>query len=123
VKTQKAILVVVLVMTGILFLAAIGLVVSAEYLNRKSKHELTQMASELGPGTSFAIVKSRLGQPSQVYTNSEDVEMFGTTKDKSITTNTLLFKFFMRKSIPFRWVLIYTDRNTNAVVYADWQDM
>ncbi|HTY88244.1 MAG TPA: hypothetical protein VMB80_12325 [Candidatus Acidoferrum sp.] len=122
-KTQKAILVVVLVMTGILFLAAIGLVVSAEYLNRKSKHELTQMASELGPGTSFAIVKSRLGQPSQVYTNSEDVEMFGTTKDKSITTNTLLFKFFMRKSIPFRWVLIYTDRNTNAVVYADWQDM
>ena len=49
--------------------------------------------------------------------------MFGTTKDKSITTNTLLFKFFMRKSIPFRWVLIYTDRNTNAVVYADWQDM
>jgi len=81
------------------------------------------MASELGPGTSFAIVKSRLGQPSQVYTNSEDVEMFGTTKDKSITTNTLLFKFFMRKSIPFRWVLIYTDRNTNAVVYADWQDM
>jgi hypothetical protein len=122
-KTSKTILIIVLAIVGVVIVAAAGLIVSAEYLNRKSKSEFTQVVSELGPGTSFTTVKSRLGEPSQIYTSSGDVEIFGTTKDKSITTNCLLFKFFMRRSIPFRWVLIYTDRNTNAVVYAARQDM
>jgi hypothetical protein len=122
VKTSKAILIIVLTTVGVVILAAVGLIASSEYLNRKSKRELTQLVSELGPGTSFAVVKSRLGEPSQVYTNSEAIEAFGTTKDKSITTNCLLHKFFYR-GIPYRWFLIYTDRDTNAVVYADWQDM
>jgi hypothetical protein len=122
-KTSKTILIIVLTIVGVVIMAGVGLIASGEYLNRKSKRELTQLVSELGPGTSFAVVKSRLGEPSQIYTNSEEIKMFGTTKDKSITTNCLLYKFFMRRSIPFRWILIYTDRNTNAVVYADWQDM
>jgi hypothetical protein len=123
VKTSKTILIIALTIVGVVIIAAVGLVASSEYVNRKSKRELTQLVSELRPGTSFAVVKSRLGEPSQIYTNAEEVEIFGTTKDKSITTNCLLFKFFMRRSIPFRWILIYTDRNTNAVVYAAWQDM
>jgi hypothetical protein len=122
-KTSKTILIIVLTIVGVVIMAGVGLIASGEYLNRKSKRELTQLVSELGLGTSFAVVKSRLGEPSQIYTNSEEIKMFGTTKDKSITTNCLLYKFFMRRSIPFRWILIYTDRNTNAVVYADWQDM
>ena len=122
-KTSKTILTMATVVVGVVVLAAVGLIASSEYLNRKSKRDLTQLVAELGPGTSFAVVKSRLGEPSQIYTNSEEIAMFGTTKDESITTNCLLFKFFMRRSIPFRWVLIYTDRNTNAVVYANWQDM
>ena len=122
-KTSKIILIIALTIIGVIIMTAFGLIASSEYLNRKSKRELTQLVSELGPGTSFTVVKSRLGEPSQIYTNSEEIEGFGTTKDKSVTTNCLLFKFFIRRSIPFRWVLIYTDRNTNAVVYAAWQDM
>ena len=121
-KTLKTILIVVLTIVGVVIVAAVGLIAFSEYLNHKSKHELTQLVSELKPGTSFTVVKSRLGEPSQIFTNSGEIEMFGTTKDKSITTNCLLYKF-MSKSVPFRWVLIYTDRNTNAVVYSSWQDM
>jgi flagellar basal body-associated protein FliL len=121
-KASKATLIIVLTIVGVVFVAAVGIIASSEYLNRKSKRELTQLVSELGPGTSFTVVKSRLGEPSQVYTNFEELEVFGTTKDASITTNCLLHKFFHR-GIPHRWLLIYTDRNTNAVIYADWQDM
>jgi hypothetical protein len=122
-KTFRTILIIVLMMVVVVIIAAGGLIFSSEYLNHKSKRELTQLVSKLKPGTPFSDVTSCLGEPSQIYTNSEEIEAFGTTKDKRITTNCLMYKFFMRKSIPFRWVLIYTDRSTNAVIYADWQDM
>ena len=121
-KTLKTMLIILLVIISVGVLAAVALIVSSNYLNQKSKRAIVQLVAELKPGTSFATVKSRLGEPSQTFTNSEDLEIWGTTKDKAITTNCLLHKF-MHRGIPYRWVLIYTDRNTNAVVYASWQDM
>ncbi|MCU0785850.1 MAG: hypothetical protein MUF81_17765 [Verrucomicrobia bacterium] len=121
-KKLKPIAIILSVIIGMVAIGAVGLIVSSEYLNHRSKRKLTQLVSELKPGTSFGVVKLRLGEPSQTFTNSEELEMWGTTKDKAITTDCLLFKF-MHRGIPYRWVLIYTDRNTNAVVYADWQDM
>jgi hypothetical protein len=123
-KTTKIILSIVLAIVGVVLIAAVGIIVSSEYLNHKSKRELTQLVSELKPGTSFANVKLRLGEPSpsQIFTNAEELEMWGTTKDKAVTTNCLLYKF-MHRGIPYRWVLIYADRNSNVVVFADWQDM
>jgi len=121
-KALKTMLIILLVIIGVGVLATVALIVSVNYLNQKSKQAIVQLVSELKPGTSFATVKLRLGEPSQIFTNSEDLEIWGTTKDKTITTNCLLHKF-MHRGIPYRWVLIYTDRNTNAVVYASWQDM
>jgi len=120
----KLILVILAVTIGIVAIGAAGLIVSSNYLNQKSKRGIMQLVSELKPGTAFGAVKLRLGEPSQsqIFTNAEELEIWGTTKDKAITTNCLLFRF-MHRGIPHRWVLIYTDRNTNAVVYADWQDM
>ena len=122
-KTLKTILIISSTVVGVVIMAAAGLIATSEYLNHKSKRELTHLVSELKPGTSFTVVTSRLGEPSQIYSNPQEIEAFGTIKDKSVTTNSLLFKFFTHRSIPIRWILIYTDRNTNAVVYADWQDM
>jgi hypothetical protein len=121
-KKLKPILITLSVIIGVVVLGTIGLIVSINYLNQKSKRAIAGLVSELKPGTSFAKVKLRLGEPSQVFTNSEVIEISGTTKDEAITTNCFLFKF-LHQGIPYRWVLIYTDRNTNAVVYADWQGM
>lgn len=121
-KKLKPVLVAVLVIIGVSVFGVVGLIVSSNYLRQKSKRAIVRLVSELKPGTSFADVKLRLGETAQVFTNSEELEIWGTTKDKTITTNCLLFKF-VNRGIPYRWVLIYTDRNTNAVVYSDWQDM
>jgi hypothetical protein len=96
--------------------------VTVTVLHARSRHQIAQLVSEIQLGASFPAVASRLGPESQTLTNSEYIESYGTTKDASIVTNSTLH-LFVYKAIPWRWICIYTDRDSQKVIYASWRDM
>lgn len=107
------------------FIAGLVCVVSfmgtVNYLHARSRREITRIVLQLTPGTPFSTVVSRLGKPSRTFTNTELIELWGTQKDKTVTTNSTLH-MFMHHAIPLRWILVYTDKESQRVIYADWRD-
>jgi hypothetical protein len=119
VKTPAKILVTLAV---IAILGVVAVMVTINHIHQKSRRQITQLVSEIQPGMSFSGVTSRLGQVSQVFTNPAEIQTWGTTKENRIVTNSTLHMFF-HDAIPFRWICIYTDRNSQTVTYASWKDM
>jgi len=119
VKTFAKIL---LVVVALAFFGIVTVMVSVSRMHKKSRREITQIVSEIQPGMSFTSITSRLGQVSQTFTNPTEIQIWGTTKDQSILTNSTLH-MFVHDAIPMRWVCIYTDRDAQTVVYASWRDM
>jgi hypothetical protein len=119
VKTLLKVLVAI-VLLAILVIG--GFMVTISVLHVKSRHQITQLVSEIRPGMSFSAVVSRLGSESQTLTNALYIESYGTTKEASIVTN-LTLHMFVHKAIPLRWICIYTDRDSQKVIYASWKDM
>ena len=79
-----------------------------------------QIVAGLKPGTPFSAVVQQLGSPIQNHTNAEAVALYGTRKDPSIITNSVLYMFEHRP--PMRRILVYTDRGSRTLTYADWRE-
>lgn len=110
----------VLALVGALLIAAfIGVV---ELQSRQSLRELKQLVVEFAPGTPFTHVVQRLGSPAQTHRAAQDMAVFGTRTDASLLTNSVLH-MFIHRGPPYRWVLIYTDRESQRIVHANWKDM
>ena len=109
----------VLALLAIIGVATVMIVM--DRMHAKSRRQITQIVSEIRPGMPFHAVASRLGRANETLTNSADIAVRGTTKDDKIVTNTVL-NLFVHNAIPFRWICVYTDRDSN-VVYASWKDM
>jgi hypothetical protein len=99
-----------------------GLMVTIDVLHAKSRRQMTQLVSEIRPGMSFHSVTSRLGPESQTLTNAVEIESYGTTTDPSVVTNSVLHLFVHRAFIFYR-ICVYTDRDSQNVIYASWKDM
>jgi hypothetical protein len=106
----------------IAILGIVAVMVAVNHMHKKSRRQITQLVSEIQPGMSFSNVTSRLGKVSQVYTNAGDIQTWGTTKEDLIVTNSTLH-MFVHDAVPFRWICIYTDRNSQTVTHASWKDM
>jgi hypothetical protein len=119
VKTLLKVLVAI-VLLAILVIG--GFMVTISVLHAKSRHQITQLVSEIRPGMAFSDVVSRLGRESQILTNALHIESYGTTKEASIVTNSTLHMFVHRTFI-FYWICVYTDRDSQKVIYASWKDM
>ncbi len=104
----------------------ISLVAAVEFVSHRSQREVVSTVSQLTPGTSFSAAVQLLGQPTQTFTNGEEVvfwvEKVGARVEPGVAKNSVLHTF-VHDGPPFRYILVYTDRESQRIVYADWCDM
>jgi hypothetical protein len=107
-------------------LCVVGLIVVIEFVRHRSQKEVLSTIAQLSPGTPFSVAVQRLGQPTQTFTNGEEIvswiERLGARVEPRVATNSVLHTF-VHSGPPFRYILVYTDRESQRVVYADWCHM
>ena len=107
-------------------LVVVGLIAIIEYLHRRSQREVVAIVSQLAPGVPFSMAVQRLGRPTQMFTNADEivwwVEKNGSRVEASVATNSFLHTF-VHRGPPFRFVLVYSDRESQKVVHANWCGM
>jgi hypothetical protein len=114
----------VLLLLGVL--CVLGLIAVIEFIRHRSQREVIATVAQLSPGTPFSTAVQRLGQPTQTFTNGEEivswVERVGSRVEARVATNSVLHTF-VHSGPPFRYILVYTDRELQRVLYADWCHM
>ena len=118
-KRFAVILSVVIVSAAVVVLCFIGII---EYQTNRSEREVQRLVSRFSPSTQFSNVVQQLGRPTNTYTNTADVQMFGIIKDPTFV-NTCALHTFVHRGPPARWILIYTDHASQKVVFAAWTHM
>ena len=107
-------------------LCVIGLIAVVQFVTHRSQREVVSTVSQLTPGTPFSAAVQRLGQPTQTFTNGEEivswVERVGSHVEARVATNSVLHTF-VHSGPPFRYILVYTDRESQRILYADWCHM
>jgi multidrug efflux pump subunit AcrB len=107
-------------------LGVIGFIAVVEFVTHRSQREVVSIVSQLAPGTAFSAAEERLGQPKQKFTNREEIESWvervGARIDSSVAANSVLHTF-VHHGPPSRYILVYTDREAQSIVYADWCHM
>lgn len=110
----------------IVLLCVLALIAVVEFIRHRSQREVVSAVSQLTPGTPFSAAVQRLGQPEQTFTNSEEIVTWikgvGAHVEPRVATNSVLHTF-VHHGPPFRYILVYTDRELQRVVYADWCHM
>ena len=110
------------VLMALAVLLVVGFIAVVEFLRARSGREIREVVTQLTPGTPFSDVTTRLGQATQTFTSEDDIRVFGTSHDASIITNSVLYAFSHRGP-PYRWIVVYTDRQSQRVLYADSKDL
>jgi hypothetical protein len=103
-------------------LLVVGVVIFMEVQAGRSKQEISALAAQFAPGTSFATVLKRLGPPTRTLTTLEELKTLGPRKELAFLKDSTLH-MFMRPGPPYRWLLVYTDRESRKVSYTTWKDM
>ncbi|HEY1174236.1 MAG TPA: hypothetical protein VGH19_22915 [Verrucomicrobiae bacterium] len=106
---------------GLLLLVA-GLIGLIEWQRWRSLREVKQVVAQIAPGTPFTNVVQQLGKPVDVIADSLYMLLRGTRKEENFVGDKVLH-MFLHRGPPFRWILIYTDKDSSRVVYADWTSM
>ena len=105
----------------VVVLAAL-LVGGIEFMSWRASRDVKRIVAGLPRGTPYAEVVAKLGKPSVSYSKPEEVAHYATQKDPQSVESVVLHKFAHRGP-PYVWVLVYTDRESKAVLHADWVRM
>lgn len=104
----------------------VGLICLVKFLEQSSKREVIAIVARLTPGTPLSVAVEHLGQPTEIFKTSGDIiwwlEKAGTRVEPGLASNTVLH-VFAHSGQPYRYVLVYTDRDTRKIVHADWCPM
>jgi hypothetical protein len=95
---------------------------SVSYLYARSEAEITRIVSEIPPGTSLSTVLAKLGKPAQVCRGEPSVRGMSLGKNPALYSSSDLY-MFPHRAIPYRWILVYTDKGSSKVKHADWVNM
>jgi hypothetical protein len=106
----------------LLTLSMAGVIVLMEIRAKHAREEIAALAAEFVPGTSFSTVVTRLGPPTRTLTIPEEMRSLGPRTEPAFLKNSALH-MFMRPGPPYRWLLVYTDRQSRKVSYATWRDI
>ena len=121
-RTVKRLAIIIVGIVAVVVLCAVGLIVVVEAQTRHSQKQVSDIVAQFAPGTPFTNVVSRLGLPNSSLTNAEEIQVFGSLNEPGIVTNSVLH-MFVHRGPPYRWILIYTDKGSQKVVYAGWKSM
>ncbi len=105
----------------------IGCVIAGiELMTRNSQREVAALVQELSPGTPFSMAVQRLGQPKQVIGDADEIIFWsgklGVNIDKKVSTESRLY-IFVHEGPPFRYVVVYTDVDSEKILHTDWCHM
>lgn len=106
------------VLVALVVLCVVGLITVIEFMHARSAREVRQIVAQITPGTSFSDVATRLGRATKTFTSEDEIRVLGTSHEESIITNSVLY-VFNHVGPPIRWIVVYTDRQSQRVLYAD----
>jgi hypothetical protein len=105
------------------FLIAIFLfIVTIHYFRESSQIEITRIVSEIPPRTLLSSAIAKLGKPNQVYEDEPSIKHYSFGKNTEFYSDCNLY-MFVHDAVPYRWILIYTDKDSIRVKRSDWVDM
>ncbi|HWN96723.1 MAG TPA: hypothetical protein VNT99_16970, partial [Methylomirabilota bacterium] len=89
-------------------LGVVGIIAVVEFVRHRSQREVVATVTKLSPGTPFSSAVERLGQPTQTFTNADEivwwVERNGARVEARVATNSILYTFVHRGPPP-RYIL------------------
>lgn len=104
------------------FLVLVG---ASEIHTSRTQRQVEALVRDLAPGTPFQVAVDRLGPPQQVIVDRGEMAHFskfnGPSGGRSIAGEKL--HVFFHKSVPFRWVLVFTDDASQTIRQASWESM
>jgi hypothetical protein len=106
---------------GVLLLIA-GFIGLIEWQSWRSLRQVKEVVAQMVPGTPFTNVVQQLGKPVDAITDSQYMLLRGTRKEEGFVADKVMH-MFVHRGPPYRWILIYTDKDSERVVYADWSAM
>jgi len=113
------------ILAGVLFgavVVVVGLIGIIEFQTSRSESQVQRIVAQIPPDTLFSTVVQQLGSPIQSYTNAAEIQAFGIIKEPNFIKNCALH-MFTHRGPPSRWILIYTDQQSQRVVFAAWTHM
>jgi hypothetical protein len=109
-SNTKTFLIVVAIVLGFTLIA----VLFVNYLGSRSSARLNLLLEKIEIGLPLPKVIERLGKPARVLTKVEDIEEWGTIKDKKVLEACDLY-MFPYQDIPHKYILVYVTKNSNKV--------
>jgi hypothetical protein len=103
-------------------LGGLALIAVISIGNARTRREVRTIVTQITPGMPFAVVTNRLGSAVQTFTTAAEIQAFGTRQAEHLVTNSLLHAFSHRGP-PYRWILVYTDKEARKVLCADSKDL
>jgi hypothetical protein len=100
----------------------VGITAVIEFLSWRSERQVTAIVSDLAPGSPFSAAVARLGQPTRTITDVDEMRVFNRQGEKRAIPDSILY-LFVHRGPPYRWVLVYTDRASQQIQHAEWQQM
>ncbi len=119
---MKAIIKVLTFVIAGLVIAIFLFIVTIHYFRESSKIEITRVVSDIPPGTQLSSAIAKLGKPNQVYEDEASIKNHSSGKNTEFYSDCNLY-MFVHDAVPYRWILIYTDKDSIRVKRADWVDM
>jgi hypothetical protein len=110
----------------IIFVIVLGFVLAGifflNYLEARSSAQLSLLLEEIKIGLRLPEVIKKLGEPARVLTKAEDVEKWGTIKDKKVVEECNLY-MFPYWGMPHKYILVYVDKDSNEVCIVEVEPM
>lgn len=111
----------------LLFVALLGLIgclclFSMDYLQTRSEARLAVFLARFGPGTPLSDYIAELGEPTHHFTGADEMKSWGPSTDETLLRTTELYYFWF-SGVPYRYVVVYVDRNTRRSVWVTWEGM
>jgi len=104
-------------------IVAIGLAVFAmDYLQTRSEARLAVILARLGPGTPLDDYVAEFGETSYHFTTLDEMKSWGPSTDESLLAKTELY-YFWYSGVPYRFVVVYVDKDTRRSVLVTWKGM
>ena len=88
----------------------------------RSLTRLNALIEEIEIGLPLSEMPRRLGKPTWVFTKIEEVESWGTIKDRESIKDCDLY-MFPYLGLPHKYILVYVDRNSSTVKYVKVKPM
>jgi hypothetical protein len=93
---------------------------TAYFLRANSRRDVSELVSQIKPGTSFSAVVSRLGREMQISTNAVVLDDDESPEEPLPHTNQVLHVFLHRSMLWPHLVYVYTDSSSVTVIKASW---